>query len=129
MFFTEVSPGNPLKKKVKHTRTDDLLWEEQSVDEDDNPFDYTGFSFQLEIKEFAGDDTAVVTIPDSSFTITQSSDGADAGVNDMWLIEHPPDDFSDLIAEPFEYYYDIQITDAAGKKFTPIKGPFLIEAD
>lgn len=128
MNFIEVAPGNPLRKKVKHTRTDQFLWEEQSVDRDGNPYDYTGHTFKLEIKEYP-DGTAIVTIPDSSFSLGQSSDGASAGVNDKFLIDHPPDDFADLIAEPFEYYYDIQITDASGKPFTPIVGPFLIIGD
>lgn len=128
MHFTEVTPGNPLRKKIRHTRTDQFMWEDQSIDDDDNPYDYTGHTFKLEIKEHSGG-TAVVTIPDSSFTITQSQDGADAGVNDKFTIDHPPDDFADLIGEPFEYYYDIQITDASGKPFTPIVGPFVIIDD
>lgn len=129
MYFVPVKPGQPLKKKIRHTRTDQFIWEEQSQDEDGDPYDYTGHTFQLEIKEQADDETAVVTIPDDSFTIGQSSEGSSAGVFDKFDIDHDPDDFADLVAEPFEYYFDIQITDAAGKPFTPIVGTFQIIAD
>lgn len=127
--FTEVTPDNPLHKRIRHTRSVDFFYEEQSQGEDDTPYDYTGHSFEMEIKELKGDDSAVVTIPDSSFSISASSEGASAGVNDKFTIEHPPADFSDLLAEPFEYYFDIQITDAAGKKFTPIVGEFIVVDD
>lgn len=129
MYFTEVEPGDPLHKRIRHLRTNDFLYEEQSQDKNDNPYDYTGHSFKMEIKEIAGADTAVLIIPDSSFSISASSEGLSAGVNDKFTIEHPPADFSDLIAEPFEYYFDIQITDAAGKKFTPIIGEFIVVDD
>lgn len=127
-YFHPVSPGAPLKKKIRQSRTDDFLWEEQSQNEDDEPYDYTGHEFKLEIKEEADGDP-VVEMSDDSFEIDQSDEGGDAGVFDKFRIEHPPDDFADLIAEPFCYYADIQITDAQGRKFTPIVIDFFIIAD
>lgn len=128
MEFIKVTPNDPFIKRIVHTRTDQFLYREQSIDKDDNPYDYSGHSFKMEIKEYE-DGTPVVTIPDGSFSISQSSDGASAGVDDIFEIDHPPDDFSDLIALPFEYYFDIQITDASGKPFTPILGVFAIRGD
>lgn len=128
-YFHPVTPDEPLIKKIRHTRTDQFLWEDQAQDEDGDPYDYTGHTFSLEIKEHKDADVAVVTIPDDSFTLDASAEGAAAGVQDKFLIDHPPADFADLIAAPFEYYFDIQILDALSKPFTPIKGIFQIIGD
>lgn len=127
-YFTPVSPDNPFRKRIKHTRTDQFLYQEKSVDKDDNPYDYTGHTFKMQIKEFQ-DGPVVVEIPNASFTISQDADGVAAAVNNIFTIDHPPADFADLIAEPFEYYFDIQFEDASGKPFTPIVGEFIIRGD
>jgi len=127
-FFEPVNPDQPLVKRIRHNRTDTFKFQNQSQDKDGNPFDFTGMTFVMEIKDRRGG-TVVVTIPNENFAVEQSDDGAAAGVFDKFLITHPPADFADLISEPFEYYYDIQITDGGGELFTPIKGPFVIIDD
>jgi len=129
MYFVPIDPEEPLHKRIKHTRTTDFLWEIQAVDKDDNPFDFTGSIFTLEIKEYKDDATIQVTIPNSDFTLSASTAGATAGVQDIVTIKHPPADFSNLIAEPFEYYFDLQIEDAAGLVYVPILGEFIIRAN
>lgn len=130
MFFNPISPGEPLHRRLKHTRTDAFLYEVQAQNKDDkSPFDFTGSTFLMHIKEFADDATEVVQIPDGNFRLSESTEGATAGVKDIFIIEHPAADFANMIAAPFEYYFDIQITDAAGFPYTPILGEFIIRPD
>lgn len=129
MYFEPIDPNDPLYKRIKHTRSADFLWEIQAQDTDGNPFDFTGSTFVIEIQEYKDDDTPVVTIPDGNFTLSASSAGQSAGVQDIVTVEHPPADFSDLIADPFEHYFDLEIEDAAGLTYVPIVGDFIIRAD
>lgn len=90
---------------------------------DNTPYDFTGHTFRMQIRKYSGSSTLDVDIPDTSFTIQADDDGIAAGVNNQFLIEHDKAEFLSLL--PIEYKYDIEITDADGKVFTPIYGPFL----
>lgn len=129
-YFEPVTPDEPFVDRIKHTRTDDFSYQAQFQDEDGGVFDFSGMTFVMEIKD-EPDGSVVVTIPDGNFTLSQSADAVaeGAGKNDVFTISHPPADFSGLVADPFEYYADIQVTDATGKKFTPIIMDFIIRAD
>lgn len=127
--FIKVTPNDPLYKRLKHTRTDAFKFFNQAQNADGTPYDYTGHTFTMEVKKYKGAATQEVLIPNDNFTLDQSTEGQAAGVFDIFRITHPAADFAALPADPFEHYFDIQVTDATGEPFTPILGDFIIRDD
>lgn len=122
----KVRPGEPAEIDIQHYRNDTYTDDITGFNADGTPYDFTNHTFIMQIRRKKDStDTPDVDITNASFTITQDADGVNAGVNNVVEISHTEDDF-DLVGD---FFYDIQMTDAAGKRQTIQKGIFCIEQD
>lgn len=118
-------PGRPANIKVYAVRNDTFLYEIKAVDENGDPYDFTGATFEMEVKDAIGG-TGQVDITTASFTVTADADGTTAGVNNLVQIQHTA---AEMNFTPGEYVYDIEMTRSDGAVITIQKGVFILEGD
>lgn len=106
-----ITPDKPFAKNYTHYSTNTFEDSIVGYNLDGSAKQFDGFTFLMQIKVNASDDTFVIEIPDASFTITQNQDGIDAGVNNVVEINHTATDFP--ITAVGCYVYDITMTETA----------------
>lgn len=120
------SPGNPANIKITAKRNDTFSYIIVGYARDGTPYNFTGHTFIMQVKENSTDTVAIVDITDDSFTIGQNAMGLAASVNNVMTISHTEDDFN-ISAKC--YVYDIQMTDASSVVQTIQEGVFEVTQD
>lgn len=119
-------PGDPAERDIQAKRNDTFTYPIRGWSNDGTPYDFTNHEFIMQVKNKPEDDTAIIDITNSDFSVSQDSIGVDDGVNNIVDIEH---DSLNMDISPGEYYYDIQMTDPNSKVFTIQEGKFIITQD
>lgn len=130
-YYKPVNPETPIKEKLFYYKGTTFKFWNQSQDGDGDPFDFTGYTFNLYIKENKGDadGDAVVTLTEDEVTLSASSAGSAASVQDIYEFSAAPAGFAALTEEPFRYFYVIELTDGAGNVFNHYLGDFIVKSD
>lgn len=118
-------PGKPANIIIYAVQNDTFLYEITAVDENNDPYDFSGATFEMEVKD-AIEGTQQVDITNDSVTITADIEGTAAGVSNVVQIQHTE---SDMDFAAGEYVYDIEMTRSDGAVITIQKGTFIMQGD
>lgn len=130
-YFKPVNPEQPIVEKLFYYKGTTFKFWNQSQDQSGDPYDFTGHTFNLYIKEQSGDADAdaVVTLTEADVTLSASSAGSSAGVDDIYEFSKAPAAFANLIEEPYKYFWVLEVTDGSGEVFNHYKGDFIVKSD
>lgn len=122
----EAYPGHPASVVLKAKRNDTFSKPIIGYAKDGTPFNFSGYTFRLQVRRFTDDDSVLIEMTDDSFTITQNMDGVETGRMNQVNIRHPKE-MMDVVTG--KWTYDLEMTDPDGIVQTIMEGPFIITKD
>ena len=130
-YFRPVNPEEPIQEKLFYYKGTTFKFWNQSQDQNGDPYDFTGHTFNLYVKEQKGDADAdaVVTLTEDDVKLSASTEGSNAGADDIYEFSAAASNFDSLIVEPYKYFWVLEVTDGSAEVFNHYKGDFIVKAD
>lgn len=122
----KIFSGNPAQKDYVAKRNDNFIRKIRGLTSDGQPYDFTSHTFNLHVRKTQDSETITIDIEDSYFSLDQDDAGEEANVQNIVVINAPPQLFSEDITD---YYYDIEMTDIDSNIQTIQEGFFTVTKD
>lgn len=127
MNIRVAKPGQPLYEDIQTIRNDTFQWSFRGWAKDGTPFNFEGYTFDMQVKKNANHNEAVLVIPTSSFTAVWDTIGEENDRLNVIELVHPKEQMD---ITPGTYVYDIQMTSPDGViTQTVYTGKFTVRQD